>query len=458
VRADLAVVGGTLVSGGGSRRADLVVHDGHVADVSVAGGDIEATTVIDAGGLFVMPGMVDTHVHLMDPGPTEREDFPTGTAAAAARGVTTIIEHTHAHPVRDADELADKVAAVRGRSNVSFGLAAHVWPDRIETLQDTWRAGVSFFKVFTCATHGVPAVEGDDLRRTFRAVAAVGGMCLVHAEDETRTAEAERSLREEGRVDPGILSEWRSREAELEAVRVVAGLAVETGARLTIAHVSSPEIAGAIVGARGRGADIAAEACPQYLLLSENEVEEHGPLRKFTPPARNRSREEMDAMWDLLAHGTLTHVATDHAPSTLSQKRAGDFWKAPFGLPGLDTTTRLLLDAAATGRLTWSDVVKRYSEEPAKRYGLWPAKGSLDVGAAADVVLVDPSATVRIRDEDVISKAGWTPFAGRTTTGDVVRVFLGGQEIAADGVPRDERNGTFIPGPGAARTNLEELG
>jgi dihydroorotase len=446
------------VSGAATRRADLVVHDGRVADVSAAGGDIDAAKVIDAGGLLVMPGMVDTHVHLMDPGPTEREDFPTGTAAAAARGVTTIIEHTHAHPLRDPDELADKRAALRGRSNVSFGLAAHVWPDRIETLQDTWRAGVSFFKVFTCATHGVPAVEGDDLRRTVRAVADFGGTCLVHAEDETRTADAERALREQDRVDPGILSEWRSRDAELEAVGAVAELAVETAARLTIAHVSCPEVAELIVDARRRGANLAAEACPQYLLLAEDEVEEHGALRKFTPPARNRSPVEMDAMWDLLAGGTLTHVATDHAPSTKSQKRAGNFWEAPFGLPGLDTTTRLLLDAAATGRLTWSDVVKRYSEEPAKRYGLWPAKGSLDRGADGDVVLVDPSATVRIRDEDVISKAGWTPYAGRTTTGDVVRVFLGGEEIAADGVPRDERTGTFIAGPGTARTNDEGLG
>jgi dihydroorotase (multifunctional complex type) len=457
VRADLAIVGGSVVSGEGSRRADLVVHDGHVADLAVAGSDIEAATVIDAGGLLVMPGMVDTHVHLMDPGPTEREDFPTGTAAAAARGVTTIIEHTHAHPVRDPGELADKLEALRGRSNVSFGLAAHVWPDRIGILEDTWRAGVSFFKAFTCATHGVPAVEGDDLRRTFGAIAGFGGTCLVHAEDERRTAEAEHSLRGQERTDPGILPEWRTREAELEAVRAVAELAVETGARLTIAHVSCPEVAEAITVARRRGADLAAEACPQYLLLAEDEVQTEGPLRKFTPPARNRSREDMDAMWGLLADGTLTHVATDHAPSTIAQKRAGDFWDAPFGLPGLDTTTRLLLDAASTGRLSWSDVVKRYSEEPARRYGLWPAKGSLDVGAAGDVVLVDPSATVRIRDEDVISKAGWTPYAGRTTTGDVVRVFLGGEEIAADGVPRDERGGRFIPGPGAAPVPDEVL-
>jgi len=449
LRADMAIVGGTVVSGEGSGRADVVIEGGRIADLVRDGTPISAGTTIDAGGLLVLPGMVDTHVHLMDPGPTEREDFPTGTAAAAARGITTIVEHTHAHPVRDRAELTEKLASLRGRSNVSFGLAAHVWPDRIDAMEDAWHAGVTFFKVFTCTTHGVPAVEGDDLRRALQRVASFGGTCLVHAEDEALTMEAERSLHAEGRTDPGILAEWRSRQAELEAVRAVADLAVETGARLTIAHVSSPSVAEAIVAARGRGADLAAEACPQYLLLFEDEVLEHGAMRKFTPPARNRSSEDIDAMWRSLADGTLTHVASDHAPSTVTQKHSGDIWQAPFGLPGLDTTTRLLLDAAANGRLSWSDVARRYAEEAAKRYGLWPAKGHLGAGADADLALVDPAATVHLRDEDVISKAGWTPFAGRTTTGDVVRVFLGGEEIARDGVPRDERDGRFVPGPGA---------
>jgi len=455
MEADLAIVGGTVVTGAGAARADVLVKEGRIAAVVPEGADAGAAERIDADGLLVLPGMVDTHVHLMDPGPTEREDFPTGTAAAAARGVTTIVEHTHAHPVRSPGELLDKVAYLRGRSNVSFGLAAHVWPDRIDALEDTWRAGAAFFKVFTCTTHGVPATEGDDLRRVFRLVADFGGTCLVHAEDETRTADAERALRATGRTDPGVITEWRSREAELEAVRAVTDLAVETGARLTIAHVSSPPVAEAIVAARRRGADLAAEACPQYLLLQEDEVLAHGALRKFTPPARNRSTEDADAMWRLLADGVLTHVATDHAPSTMAQKLEGDIWEAPFGLPGLDTTTRLLLDAAAVGRLSWSDVVRRYAEAPARRYGLWPAKGRLGEGADADLVLVDPAATVEIRDEDVISKAGWTPFAGRSTRGDVVRVLLGGREIARDGVPRDERTGRFLPGPGVTDAQEE---
>jgi len=445
--ADLAVVGGTVVTSTGVARADLVVSGGRI----VAAGSVDAAVsrTVDAAGLHVLPGMVDSHVHLMDPGDTEREDFPTGTAAAAARGITTVIEHTHAHPVRTAEELEEKARYLRGRSHVDHGLAAHVWPDRIDSLAETWRAGASFFKAFTCTTHGVPGLGEAELLDTFEAVASFDGICLLHCEDEELTRGAELDLRAAGRRDPGLLVEWRSREAELRAVSMAAELAVRTGVRATIAHVSSPPVADLVVAGRDRGARLFAEACPQYLVLREDEVRRDGPLRKFTPPARIRRDEEEDAMWSLLASGVLTHVATDHAPSTRAQKLERDIWEAPFGLPGLDTTLRLLLDAVARGRLGWSDLVRRYSEQPARIYGLFPRKGGLHVGADADLVLVDPDAEVEVRDEDVISKAGWTPYAGRRIRGDVVAVFLRGEEIARDGVARDAFRGRFLPGAGA---------
>lgn len=444
---DLTILGGAVVTSEGTVRADVHVRGGRM--VGIGTGPRPARRTVAAHGLYVLPGMVDTHVHLMDPGATEREDFPTGTAAAAAHGVTTIVEHTHAHPVRDPGDLFEKVDYLRGRSRVDFGLGAHVWPDRIATLADTWRAGVTFFKAFTCTTHGVPGLSADDLRATFRAVASFDGICLVHCEDEELTRHAESSLRKERRADPDVLVRWRSREAEIAAVETVCDLALETGVRATIAHVSSPEVAAVVDAARTRGARLGAEACPQYLVLREDEVRRHGALRKFTPPARIRTDEEEEEMWRLLAEGTLTHVSTDHAPSTRAQKLAGDIWDAPFGLPGLDTTLPLLLDAVASGRLDWPDVVRRYSEEPARRYGLFPRKGSLRTGADADLVLVDPEAEVVLRDEDVISKAGWTPFAGRRVRGNVARVFLRGEEVAVDGRAHDRFEGAFLPGPGA---------
>ncbi len=446
---ELAIVGGTLVTPTGRSRLNVYVTGGRVALIDEAVHD--ANEVVDADGLMVMPGMVDTHVHLMDPGDSSREDFPTGTAAAAANGVTTIIEHTHGHPVRTIAELTAKLAHLEQRSRVDFGLAAHVWPGQVSALADLWAGGVAFFKIFTCTTHGVPAVEGETMTAVLTELALFGGNSLIHCEDESLTAEAERRLRDQGRNDPGLLIEWRNRPAEEVAVQAVVILARQAGARATIAHVSTPEVAALVASSRGSGVDVVAEACPQYLHLREDEVLVEGALRKFTPPARIRSDQEERDMWDLLRGGGFNHISTDHAPSTLDQKFAGSFWDVHFGLPGLDTTFRLLLDAAAAGRLRYEEVVALYSEAPARRYGLHPRKGHLAVGADADIVLVDPQREWVIENVDIISKSGWSPYAGQRGRGAVEATYLRGQRIAAAGKPFGIFAGRFLPGEGALR-------
>lgn len=444
---DVTVKGGTVVTGAGRRRHDIGIRNGTIVAV---GPDLPVLgELIDASGLLVLPGMVDTHVHLMDPGPTEREDFPTGTGAAAARGVTTIVEHTHAHPIRQADEFKEKREYLTGRSHVDFGLAAHVWPDRIDGLAELWSMGITLFKVFTCTTHGVPGIDSSHLLEVLRAVAGFGGICLVHCEDELITATAERALKEAGRADPGVVIEWRNRPAEQAAIGLVAALVRTTGARATIAHVSSPDGVRLIAEAQAAGADLAAEACPQYFALREDEIMELGPFRKFTPPARARSGAEQQEMLDLLRTGAFSHLSTDHAPSTAAQKTAGDIWEAPFGLPGLDTTFPWLLDLALTGAIPLETALDLYSEAPARRYGLSRRKGRLGPNADADLVLVDPDSTFTLTDDDVISKAGWSPFSNRTFRGRVMATFLRGIEIARDGVPHEPRSGVFLPGPGA---------
>ncbi|MGH3501067.1 MAG: dihydroorotase [Nocardioidaceae bacterium] len=447
-RVDLSIEGGTIVRPTGRARVNIHVREGRVVHVGPEGAD--AARTIDAAGLYVLPGMVDTHVHLMDPGDTAREDFPSGTAAAAAHGVTTIVEHTHGHPVREVAELEKKRRYLAGRANIDYGLAAHVWPDRIDRLHELWSAGVTFFKIFTCTTHGVPGLDAARLNQAFEAIARLRGTCLVHCEDESLTVEAERILKAAGRVDNAIVTEWRSRTAELVAVQVTALLAGLTGVPATVAHVSSPDAASIVAAARSAGADLAAEACPQYLLLREEEVLEHGAFRKFTPPARARTDADEEAMWDLLRRGVLTHLSTDHAPATRAQKTAGNIWDVHFGLPGLDTTLPLLLDAALRGTLALEDVVRFYAEAPARRYGLYPRKGHLGPGADADLVLVDPIGEHALSDADVISKAGWTPYAGRSVRGSIVATYLRGEMVARDGAPCGELGGRFLPGPGAA--------
>ena len=221
------------------------------------------------------------------------------------------------------------------------------------------------------------------------------------------------------------------------------------GARATIAHVSTPEVAALVTSAHESGIDVVAEACPQYLHLREDEVLVEGALRKFTPPARIRSAQEESDLWDLLRSAGFNHISTDHAPSNLEQKSRGTFWDVHFGLPGLDTTLRLLLEAAAAGRLRYEDVVALYSESPSQRYGLYPRKGHLGRGADADIVLVDPYREWVIDDADIISKAGWSPYAGRRGRGSVEATYLRGRRIAAGGKPFDMFAGQFLPGEGA---------
>lgn len=444
---DLLISGGLVVTPAGRRRADIAVADGRI--VAVGSERPAARDEVDASGLVVLPGGVDTHVHLMDPGSAEREDFPTGTAAAAAAGVTTIVEHSHGRPVRTVEDLRDKQSYLAGRSNVDFGLAAHAWPSPATDVARLWRAGVAFFKVFTCTTHGIPGHDAAALRSHLNATAITDAVSLIHCEDESITTDAERLLRRSGRTDAGLLPDWRDRDAEVVAAAVTALLVRRTGARAVVAHVSHPEVADYIARERATGARLGAEACPQYFLLREDEVHEHGALRKFTPPARARTDSDEAQMWRLLRGGTLTHMSTDHAPSTLEQKAAGDIWNVHFGLPGLDSTLPVLLDAVARGHLSFEDVARVYAETPARTYGLWPRKGRLAPGADADLVLVDPNGSRTLRNEDVLSKAGWTPFHGRRVTGLVIQTYLRGQLIAQEGEPADTRQGVFLPGRGA---------
>lgn len=444
---DLAVRGGLVVTSRGRAPLDIYVRDGQIAALESRSRRHQAASDIDAQGLLVLPGMVDTHVHLMEPGDESREDFPSGTAAAAINGVTTIVEHTHGWPVTSATRLAQKRDALRGRSYVDFGLAAHVWPDRLAELPALWRAGVTFFKIFTCETHGVPAIRADLMPDVLGAIASIDAACLVHCEDDLMTARAEKLLREAGRTDPGVLPEWRSREAELVATGTVALLARLTGARATIAHVSNAEALAVLAAEQRLGSPAVAETCPQYLFLHEDEVLDHGAFRKFTPPARIRSQADADAMWAAFNSGAVHHLSTDHAPSTAEQKRQGDIWTVHFGLPGLDSTFPLVLDAALAGRTSLERMIEAYAWAPAQRYRL-TGKGRIAPGADADLVLVDPTARRALADADVHSKAGWTPYADRTVQGQVVSTLVRGSVVASGGKLVNDRTGRFLPGPG----------
>ncbi len=437
---DCEIVGATIVTPAGRQQGVLAIRDGRIAGL-LDDPSGTATRTIDAGGLVALPGMVDQHVHFMDPGDPSREDFPHGSGAAALGGVTSVIEHTHGAPVLTVADLNTKIAYLEGRSLVDYGLIAHVFPDTIEHVPALWNAGVAMFKAFTCTTHGVPALLSHDLLRLFRLLAASDARVLVHCEDEFITQDAEERLRAEQRDDFGVIVDWRTSEAEQVAVNTVALLARLTGARATVAHASQPAVVELVARERALGARLTVESCPQYFYLDADEVRRHGPTRKFTPPAREQPLPQQ--MWDYLKRGQIDIISTDHAPSTLEQKHERDIWGCHFGLPGIETTLPLLLTAAHEGKLTLEELARLYSETPARLWGVYPRKGALRLGADADIVLVDPTATYTLRNEDIHSMAGWTPYAGMRVTGRPVMTFVRGTVVA--------EHGRIIAEPGIGR-------
>lgn len=446
---ELVVRNAIIVSPEGRTRGDLLVADGRVAGI-VAPGTGDGEEVVEASGLHLLPGGVDPHVHMMDPGHTDREDFTTGTTAAAVGGVTSVVEHHRSIPfVMTPDILRDKAEHLSDRGLIDYALFGGLEPDNVDQLRPMWEAGAAAFKAFTCNLHGATAVLPDTMLAGFREIASFDGVCLVHCEDEHITKANEERLRAAGRTDYQVIPEWRSREAEQVAVNTTALLAHITGCRVIIAHASHPEICNIINRERARGTKLWIESCPQYFYLAEELIDEWGPWHKFTPPARDRA--SADAMWERLAAGDIDMITADHAPATEEDKARGedDIWDCSFGLPGVETVLPLMLNGVNEGRISLERVVAARAEIPAKVYGLWPRKGHLGLGADADFVLVDMDAEKTLRNEDVVSKVGWTPYDGRMIKGLPIMTFVRGRMVAKDGEATVEPGwGEFLPGPG----------
>jgi allantoinase len=449
VTADLVIHNATIVSPYGRQTGDLLVTAGRVAGLVTPGSGTGKATV-DATGLFLLPGAVDPHVHLQDPGLTHQEDFTTGTGAAAVGGVTTVVEHHRSIPfVMNAEILQDKATYLSDRGLIDYALFGGIDPGNLDQIAPMWQAGAAAFKIFTCTVHHVIPMNAAGLLASFHILAELDAPVLIHCEDDSILMANEKRLREQGRKDFGAIPEWRTREAEQVAVRTVALLARRTGARVIIAHASHPEILDLVAEERARGAKIWVESCPQYFYLDEELIAEVGPWAKFTPPARDRAAA--GAMWDRLEAGDIDMIVADHAPSTQEEKARGlqDIFAAPFGVPGVETVYPLMLNGAHEGRVSLERLVAARSEVPARVYGLWPRKGNLNVGADADFILVDMAAERTLDNASIVAKVGWTPYAGIHTTGQVVKTYVRGSLVAENGQPVGTPGwGRFLPGPG----------
>jgi allantoinase len=438
MKADLLIKNGIVVHSQHCYKANVYVRNEKVVAVTdpainADNGD-GAARVINAEGLYVLPGIVDPHVHMMDPGYPEREDFISGTRAAAYGGVTTVIEHHRTNPpVYSAQELEDKIAYLHERAVVDYCLMGGGTPDNIAQIEGMWQKGAVSFKMFTCSLHQQVAMDTCSLREMFRELKRIGAMALIHCEDESLTTLGEAVLKKKNRNDYLSHYEWRSTLAEEIAVETVIKLVKDTGAKVVIAHVSLPGLLDKIKEAQDAGYPIYAESCPHYFHLTTEDLQAKGPWVKFAPAVR--TPDVVAAMWSKLNHGFVSYLGSDHCPFPKEIKKPGEgnIWNAPNGIPGVETGLRVMLTAVNNGKTTLPKVVQLMCENPAKIYGIFPQKGIIAVGSDADLVLVDMQKEDVLTNEKIVSRCGWTPYNGWKVKGAPRYVFLRGQALLEDG-------------------------
>jgi allantoinase len=456
-RVDLLIRSGKVVRSDSAFEADIVVQDGKIAGLVEDGLLPEAKQVIDAKGKFVMAGVIDPHNHMREPGIIKREDWTTGTMAAAAGGVTTVLEHpVSIPPTTSVRALMDKKALAESKSLVDFGLLGGDGTTSIENIPALAGAGAVAFKTFIWdypdradEFEGITCTDDDALLEIFEAVAETGLVQTLHAESKAIVQHYTKKLIEAGRREPYVHEDSRPVLSEVEAVSRVILFAMETGVRLNIPHLSSGSGAAVIKAAQDKGYDnITAETCPHYLFLTKERLKEIGPYGKVNPPIR--SQEEQDKLWEHLLNGTITTIGSDHGPHLPEHKDRGwdDIFAAPAGSAGVETMLPTMLNAVSQGRLTLSDVTRLMSENVAKLYGIYPRKGVIRVGSDADLVIVDMNKEVTIDRHKAYTKQkdAFRMFDGYHIVGMPVMTIVRGAVVMRDGKAIGEPGyGEFVP-------------
>ncbi|MFP4361538.1 MAG: dihydroorotase [Alphaproteobacteria bacterium] len=431
---DLVLTGGIVVSGTARDRADVAIRGDHVVAVGAPETMPTARDVVDVSGLHLLPGAIDVHVHFREPGYTHKEDWGTGTAAAAMGGVTTVFEMPNTHPpTRSAAELVAKQEAAR-KACVDFGLYGLLAEDNLEELEGLVATGANAFKCFMGNTFGnLPSPSTGAMLEGFEILAPTGLRISLHAETASIMAHRQARLEAAGRNDPLAHVAARPAVVAAEAVARAAVLAEWTGARIHVLHISSELELGPLADAKARGVDVTGETCPCYLLLHTGDYARLGSVIRVNPPVREAA--DAAAIWEALASGVVDMVATDHAPHQPEEKTKDVIWEADCGFPGVETQMPLMLTQVAAGRLGLEHYVRLAAEAPAKAFGLWPVKGRIASGAHADIAVVDLDRRETVRAEALHSRGKVTPFEGTPTVGAPVHTLVRGRFVQRDRTP-----------------------
>ncbi|HML14200.1 MAG TPA: allantoinase AllB [Xanthobacteraceae bacterium] len=426
---DLVIRGGRVVTPDAVFAASVAVDGGTIVAVGADELMPQAREVIDARGLHVLPGAIDVHVHFRDPGYPHKEDFASGTAAAAFGGVTTVFDMPNTiPPTGTAAVLAAKQEMAAEKAHVDFGLYGLLGEDTIANVPALIAGGVIGFKLYMGNTFGkIPSPSTGAMLEAFETVAPTGKRISLHAETNSIMERRETQLRAAGRTE--ALAHIASRPAvvAVEAVSRAAILAEWTGVRIHILHISSAAELRPLREAKTRGVDITGETCPHYLMLSTDDYARWGGVIRVNPPVREAENQE--PLWAALADRTIDLIATDHAPHAIEEKTRNDIWTVDAGFPGVETQMPLMLTAVNAGRLSICDYVRLAAAAPAKIWGLYPQKGVIQPGADADIAIVDLAREWTIDDAALQSRAKITPWSGRRVQGLPIHTLVRGRFV-----------------------------
>jgi allantoinase len=425
---DLVIRGARVVTPGGVRAASIHVRDGRIARVA-AWDDIPVSpAVVDAGDYLVMPGVVDTHVHVNEPGRTEWEGFDSATHAAAAGGVTTILDMplNSIPATTTVAALEMKRRAAKGKTVVNVGFIGGVIPGNSGDLEGLRDAGVSAFKCFLSPS-GVaefPAVTESDLQEAFPILERLGLPLMVHAEDPALLlpGPAGGSLR---------YVDWlasRPVAAERSAIEMLVRLMESHPARVHIVHLSSATSLDVVRAAKARGLPITVETCPHYLTFAAEEIPDGATEYKCAPPIR--SAVERDALWSALIAGEIDLVASDHSPCPpILKEPDSDFFGAWGGIASLQVSLPAVWTGARARGIPAERMAEWMSAAPARLAGLGNRKGRIDQGYDADITIWSPEASFILDPEMLEHKHHVTPYTWRELYGSVVATYVGGRRV-----------------------------
>jgi allantoinase len=439
---DVVIEGANVVTVDGIRRADVAIDGERISAVLSPGTRPGARRRIDASGLHMLPGLIDTHVHIRDPARPDRETFTSGTAAAAVGGITTVCEMpTSEPPVNTGERLRARAAAVAPRALVDFAMYAGAAHSNLDAVGDLARAGAVAFKTWLHSPaagreaefDGLSCPDTGELVEVMRAVASTGLVHALHCEHDEILKQAAYRARRDGGTPGATHAASRPLLAEDASVALVLALAENTGSRIQVVHVSSPRAVRRIAEARRSGIKATVETAPHYLTLTDEQLLEYGPFAKCNPPLRDAGTVE--ELWRCVQEGLIDVIGSDHCPYLREELMAGerDIFASPPGLPGLETMLPSLLTSVAQGRITLPHLVSLTSTRAAELFSL-KQKGHIGAGYDADLVLVDLTSRWTYEPDSGVSKAASNAryFKGQEFTGRTVATWLRGREIYAD--------------------------